>query len=125
MVGTATLEENELWAAVASNNMLAAMNPNPRYACMQEAAYVCQGTAGGVMGMATSQQDELWAAVAAGDGARVAAVSAALRLAPRARGDRQPTLPLRVYVRIGDVGAPAWPWPAFASVTSTRPPCLT
>lgn len=85
---------------------------------------MCQGTAGGVMGMATSQQDELWAAVEAGDGARVAAVSAALRLAPRARGDRQPTLPLRVYVRTGDVGAPAWPWPAFASVTSTRPPCL-
>jgi len=72
----------------------------------QEAAYVCQGSAGGVMGMATSARDELWAAVAAGDGARVAAVAdSALRLAPRARGDRRPSLPLRLYVRTGDTGA--------------------
>ena len=68
---------------------------------------MCQGSAAGIMGMATSAQDELWAAVGAGDGGRVAAVSGALRLAPRARGDRRPTLPLRVYVQTADTGAAA------------------
>ncbi|KAK9843411.1 hypothetical protein WJX81_000813 [Elliptochloris bilobata] len=83
------------WDGVAS--MRAAF-----FSSLKEAAYVCQGSAGGVMGMATSAQDELWAAVAAGDGSRVAAVSGALRLAPRARGDRRPMLPLRIYVRTAD-----------------------
>ena len=48
------------------------------------------------MGMASSLQQEFWEAVESADGARYTELSDALDLAPIARQERRPAVPLRV-----------------------------
>ena len=104
---------------------------------MQEAAYICQGSAGarGVMDMALQAQNDLWNAVTVvsctapcyfpnvaarlscawttrviemrtlawismqGDAEQYASVCSSLRMVPKARGKRPPSVPLRLYIR--------------------------
>lgn len=66
---------------------------------LKEAAYICQGSARSVMDMALQAQNDLWSAVTAGDAEQYASVSSSLNMVPKARGDRRPSVPLRLYVR--------------------------
>lgn len=105
-------------------------------ACIQEAAYIFQGSAltRKVMNMALQAQNDLWNAVTAvscsapyflnmaarlsrarttrviemrilawmsmqGDAEQYASVCRSLRMVPKARGERRPSVPLRLYIR--------------------------
>ncbi|CAL8471512.1 g11054 [Coccomyxa elongata] len=66
---------------------------------LKEAAYICQGSARSVMDMALQAQNDLWSAVTAGDAEQYASISSSLNMSPKARGERRPSVPLRLYVR--------------------------
>ncbi|KAK9918214.1 hypothetical protein WJX75_002319 [Coccomyxa subellipsoidea] len=68
---------------------------------LKEAAYIFQGSAltREVMNMALQAQNDLWNAVTAGDAEQYASVCRSLRMVPKARGERRPSVPLRLYIR--------------------------
>ena len=86
----------------------------------KEAAFICRGSAARVMEMGTVAQEQLWGAVQGGapDMRALCEVVDSLQLAPIARGGRQATVPLRVYINARPQGA----FPSYAGMRHTSRP---
>lgn len=71
---------------------------------LKEAAVICSGSAASILQMSQQAQQDLWKSVEVPNLSAYKRVAGSLNLTPRAKGDKPPNLPLRLYVQHNSSG---------------------
>ena len=66
---------------------------------LKEAAVICAGNAAPVLQMSQQAQQDLWKSVESSDLASYQRIAQSLAVTPKARGDKPPGIPVRLYVQ--------------------------